>query len=219
MLFSFILLATLTPSVVSFGIILVPTALRKTDVPAAPFSPEPHTTGCQRGEEVPFARSHTALREKNDEASSIFKNGDRSLYDFLSSPGDPAQVPTGGSNYFFYNDEIISHLHGYMLLVGLFEARDELFLAAFFGFAGAAAAGTLAGILPANPRVPALVAVLTYILTIVVRYGVGYDPMWFASSIDYAGPADSAILWESGICGLNAIWGLLLWKWFQARNN
>ena len=72
-----------------------------------------------------------------------------------------------------------------------------------------AAGLTVAGALPANPRVPAVVAALTMAVTVGTRFVVGYEPMWFASPLHYTGPADSALYWESGICALNVLWGLM----------
>jgi len=146
---------------------------------------------------------------------SMMTRTNNPVYEMLSSPNDPIRR----SNFNFYNDEVISHLHGYMLLVGLFGARDELFFGTFLGLAGGAAAGTLAGALPANPRVPGMVALLTFLVTATTRYGLGYEPMWFASSLEYTGPADSAFVWEATICALNAIWGLLLWQSWQTKKN
>jgi hypothetical protein len=157
-------------------------------------------------------------REKKDVAMMMSPTNNNPVYELLSSPNDPIMKR---SNMNFYNDEVISHLHGYMLLVGLFGARDELFLGTFLGLAGGAAAGTLAGALPANPRVPGMVAVLTFSLVAMTRYGLGYEPMWFASSssLEYTGPADSAFIWEATICALNAIWGLFLWQSWCTRKN
>lgn len=49
--------------------------------------------------------------------------GNSALYEMLAGPG--LDDEKAGTN-FFYNDEVISHLHGYMLLVGLFGARDPV---------------------------------------------------------------------------------------------
>jgi hypothetical protein len=155
--------------------------------------------------------------EKNDVSMMMSRTNNNPVYEMLTSPNDPI---IERSNMNFYKDEAISHLHGYMLLVGLFGAHDELFLVTFLGLAGGAAAGTLAGALPANPRVPGMVAVLTFFATTIIRYGLGYEPMWFASSpLQYTGPADYAFILEATICALNAIWGLFLWQSWQTREN
>ena len=121
------------------------------------------------------------------------------IYQLLSTPRDDEP----GRCNFFYNDEVMSHLHGYMLLVGLFAARDETFLLAFGAFASIAAGATLSGNLPANPRVPAVVAISTLAITWLCRYGVGYEPMF----VRYEGPTDAALYFEIGICALNMAWG------------
>jgi hypothetical protein len=66
----------------------------------------------------------------------------------------------------------------------------------------------MAGELPANPRVPAAVAMATLTVTLVCRYVVGYEPMFFADALDYSGPADTAIFWEMAISFLNIGWGV-----------
>mmetsp|Transcript_1748 Transcript_1748/g.2435 ORF Transcript_1748/g.2435 Transcript_1748/m.2435 type:complete len:239 (-) Transcript_1748:163-879(-) len=109
---------------------------------------------------------------------------------------------------FFYNDQVMSHLHGYMFLIGGLAAHDETFFFSFLALASAAAGATLVGALPANPRVPGMVAVLTLILTGTLRYVVGYEPMFFASQ-GYTGPDDSALQFEIAVSALNIGWGLL----------
>lgn len=84
----------------------------------------------------------------------------------------------------------------------------QTFLISFIMLAIAAAGAALAGKLPANPRVPALVAVGTLVVTLTCRYIVGFEPMLFANELDYTGPANSALYWEIAICVLNVAWGL-----------
>jgi hypothetical protein len=90
-----------------------------------------------------------------------------------------------------------------MLLVGLFLARDETFLLAFGALASIAGGATALGNLPANPRVPAVVAMTTLAITWLCRYGIGYEPML----VSHEAPADSALYFEIGICVLNMAWG------------
>ena len=127
------------------------------------------------------------------------------MYKLLSTPRD--EKP--GQCNFFYNDEVMSHLHGYMLLIGLFAAADQTFLLAFAAFASLAAGSTLAGYLPANPRVPALVAFLTLVVTCMCRYVSGYEAMFFASALHYEGPTERALYFEILVCAINVAWGLL----------
>ncbi len=108
---------------------------------------------------------------------------------------------------FFYNDEVVSHLYGYVYLVGLFAAQDALFLGSFLLLSGLAAYATEQSILPANPRVPAIIAILTLATTLTVRYLLGYEPPVGLILDGYQGPTDVALLFEVGICLLNAIWG------------
>lgn len=126
------------------------------------------------------------------------------VYQLLSTPRD--QKP--GQCNFFYNDEVMSHLHGYMLLVGLFAAADQTFLLAFATFASLAAGFTLAGYLPANPRVPALVALLTLFVTCICRFVIRHEAMFFASELNYQGPTENALLFEILVCAINVAWGL-----------
>jgi hypothetical protein len=44
------------------------------------------------------------------------------IYQLLSTPRDNKP----GRSNFFYNDEVVSHLHGYMFLVGSLAAYDEV---------------------------------------------------------------------------------------------
>ena len=75
--------------------------------------------------------------------------------------------------------------------------------------AGVAAGATSAGLLPANPRVPAAVAAVTLAFTTLYRYCIGGpEPMLFAESLKYSGPADSCPWWEAAICSANVAWGL-----------
>lgn len=130
------------------------------------------------------------------------------LYKALATP-DESKC---GRSDFFYNDEVISHLHGYMLLVGLFAAQDEDFLISFLVFAGMAAAATLAETLPANPRVPALVAAATFVTTLACRSLLPYEPL-FKSSFD------KAPYFEALVCFLNIAWGVWgTWKTKKKTN-
>lgn len=67
-------------------------------------------------------------------------------------------------------------------------------------FASAAATATLAGTLPANPRVPAIVAAGTLAVTVLCRNLLGYEPM-FESSFE------KAPYFEVLVCFLNVAWG------------
>jgi hypothetical protein len=56
---------------------------------------------------------------------------------------------------FIYNDKVRSHLHGYVLLVGLFCSCQSQIRLSFAAFASLAAGFTLARYLPSNSCVPA----------------------------------------------------------------
>lgn len=124
------------------------------------------------------------------------------LYQLLSTTRE--ELP--GQCNFFYNDEVMSHLHGYMLLVGLFIASDPTFVLVFGVLATISAGATELGLLPANPRVPALVAVLTLIMTCLCRYGISYEPLAGIWN-DYERPTESALYFEMLVCFLNVTWG------------
>lgn len=57
---------------------------------------------------------HATANDNNDNRNAV--------YDFLATPNETEP----GSCNFFYTDEVMSHLHGYMLLFGLFAAQDEV---------------------------------------------------------------------------------------------
>jgi hypothetical protein len=67
--------------------------------------------------------SSSSLAGKKSEAQP--REEERTIYQLLSTPRDKNRKP-GGSNMFFYNDEVASHLHGYMFLVGGLLALDEV---------------------------------------------------------------------------------------------
>lgn len=134
------------------------------------------------------------------------------VYKKLSTLGreDIESCPNSGN--FFYNDEVMSHLQGYMYLIGFFGGQDGLFVASFFIWNSIGAYMTQSSFLPANPRVPAIIAVMTFVTTAVFRNGLAWDPVtdFFTTALpDYGGPADPAWMYELGICALNIGWGLL----------
>jgi hypothetical protein len=99
-------------------------------------------------------------------------------------------------------------LHGYMLLVGLFVASDPTFVVVLtvFGVLATILAGaTELGNLPTNPRVPAVVAMMTLAVTCFCRYGICYEP--FAGVLNYESPTESARYFEMLVCVLNVAWG------------
>jgi hypothetical protein len=128
------------------------------------------------------------------------------------------QKPNRGN--FFYNDEVSSHLYGYMYLVGFFAAQDPLFLGAFLVLSGLAAWATQEDLLPANPRVPAMIAVATFAATISCRYVVGLEvSMEDMLGEVYQGPTDYALAFEFGISTLNVLWGLFgTWQTKEQRD-
>ena len=126
------------------------------------------------------------------------------VYSLLATDRD--QKPNRGN--FFYNDEVMSHLYGYMYLVGFFFAQDPLFLGSFLIFSASAAWATQSAILPANPKVPGVIACLTLATTLASRYLLGYEPSLESLLGDqYQGPTDYALPLECLICFLNASWG------------
>jgi hypothetical protein len=126
------------------------------------------------------------------------------VYSLLATDRD--QKPNRGN--FFYNDEVISHLYGYMYLVGFFFAQDPLFLGSFLIYSILAAWATQSSILPANPRVPGAIACFTLATTLTGRYLLGYEPSLEPLLGDqYQGPTDYALLLECLVCFLNASWG------------
>mmetsp|Transcript_49568 Transcript_49568/g.112520 ORF Transcript_49568/g.112520 Transcript_49568/m.112520 type:complete len:231 (-) Transcript_49568:65-757(-) len=126
------------------------------------------------------------------------------VYQLLSA--EPRSIERPGSDH-FYNDEVASHLHGYIFLTGGLAAHDEVFVFAFLALAASAAGATLVSALPANPRVPAAVAGGTLVITLIFRYGFGIEPTYFAETLSYRGPASNAAYWEAGIVALNVCWG------------
>ena len=119
------------------------------------------------------------------------------IYRWLSSPtpkDPPAQSQQSNHNMFhFYNDEVMSHLHGYMLLVGTLALQERtVFLQSFLPYAIIAAAATYFEYLPANPRVPAIVAVATLATCAA------------AGALQVSNDA----VWIGGICAVNIAWGL-----------
>lgn len=60
----------------------------------------------------------TAIKARDNSAEATRRNP---VYQLLSTSEDCKP-----GLEFFYNDEVISHLHGYVFLVGLFGAKDEV---------------------------------------------------------------------------------------------
>jgi hypothetical protein len=98
------------------------------------FRPCAHPTGTgslTKQHSLPFIRltttgrfpSSSSLAMKNFETQP--PEEERTIYQLLCTPRDRNRKP-GGSNIFFYNDEVASHLHGYMFLVGGLLALDEV---------------------------------------------------------------------------------------------
>eukprot|EP00536_Pseudo-nitzschia_multiseries_P008648 jgi/Psemu1/287941/fgenesh1_pg.222_\ len=149
--------------------------------------------------------SLSSLREKmidNDASSSNSNNN--AAFAMLATDRD--NKPNQGN--FFYNDEVISHLYGYMYLVGFFAAQDGLFLGSFFIASSVAAWATQQELLPCNPRIPAIAAGLTLASTVVLRYIVGFEPpLETILGESYQGPTESSAMFELVICLLNIGWG------------
>jgi hypothetical protein len=96
------------------------------------FRPCAHPTGSLTKEHIlPFIRLTTigkfpcssSLAGKKFETEAHKEK--QTIYRLLCTPRDKNRKP-GGSNIFFYNDEVASHLHGYMFLVGGLLALDEV---------------------------------------------------------------------------------------------
>lgn len=139
--------------------------------------------------------------ENDDDNTVVIKN---IAFSTLSTARD--NKPNKGN--FFYNDEVISHLYGYMYLVGFFVAQDGLFLGNFFVVSSLAAWATQQTLLPCNPRIPALVAATTLASTLVFRYVIGFEPpLGTLLGETYQGPTESSALFELVICLLNIGWG------------
>lgn len=125
---------------------------------------------------------------------------------FATLSTDRDNTPNQGN--FFYNDEVISHLYGYMYLVGFFAAQDGLFLGNFLVISSVTAWATQQSLLPCNPRIPALTATMTLSLTLFLRYVIGFEPPFEAILGDaYQGPTEFSALFELAICLLNIGWG------------
>lgn len=125
---------------------------------------------------------------------------------FATLSTDRDNAPNQGN--FFYNDEVISHLYGYMYLVGLFAAQDGLFLGNFLVLSSITAWATQESLLPCNPRIPAATAASTLALTFILRYVIGFElPIEALLGETYQGPTESAALFELAICLLNIGWG------------
>lgn len=193
--------------------------------PSTPFqSPAllAHSTNTNIHSRMTVASTTTTVfgqqRGTEDEAE---RKDQTPIYQFLCTPRDNTKNRRPGGSNFFYNDEVASHLHGYMFLVGTFAARDETFVLMFCLLASLAAGATLAGYLPANPRVPAMVAIGTLASTYLLRFGIGYEFQMFG--YDHQVPADdfgramedSGFALEAAICALNVAWGV--WGSWQTK--
>lgn len=87
---------------------------------------------------------------------------------------------------------------------------EQTFVLVFCAFASAAAGATLAGIVPANPRVPAIVALFTLMITYLLRFVIGYEILLVEGD---SGPSESALALEVAVCALNIAWGMFgSWK-------
>jgi hypothetical protein len=87
---------------------------------------------------------------------------------------------------------------------------EQTFVLVFCAFASAAAGATLAGIVPANPRVPAIVAMFTLMTTYLLRFVIGYEILLVEGD---SGPSESALALEVAVCALNIAWGMFgSWK-------
>lgn len=93
------------------------------------FRPYAHPLTKQHS--LPFIRLATIGRFPSSSSLAVRKSEtqspeeERTIYQLLCTPRDKNRKP-GGSNIFFYNDEVASHLHGYMFLVGGLLALDEV---------------------------------------------------------------------------------------------
>ncbi len=156
----------------------------------------------------PSNRRNIVLREgtsgEDDSRTTTTTTTTRNfVFEALSTDRD--MTPNQGT--FFYNDEVISHLYGYMYLVGFFAAQDGLFLGNFLLLSSVTAWATQESLLPCNPRIPALTAAMTLGLTFVLRYGLGFEPPVQSLMESYQGPTESAVWFETIICVLNIGWG------------
>lgn len=162
---------------------------------------------------VPCKRQSQTLHASKSPENSDEKNR---LYTLLETGRD--QKPNRGN--FFYNDEVSSHLYGYIYLVGFFAAQDPIFLGSFLLYSGLAAWATQEDWLPANPRVPAVIAAITFATTIVCRFGFGWElPLQDVLGEVYQGPTEHALPFEFGITILNIFWGLFgSWQTKEQRD-
>jgi hypothetical protein len=161
-------------------------------------------SGTKSSQKLSLSTTTTKAVEKN------------ALYSLLATGRD--QKPNRGN--FFFNDEVSSHLYGYMYLVGFFFAQDPLFLLSFLLYSAVAAWATQESILPANPRVPAVTAVATLATTLIVRYGLGVElPVQDLIGDVYKGPTEYALVLECAICSLNILWGVFgTWQTKEQRD-
>lgn len=150
-------------------------------------------------------RVGTILQSKRTVGDTPSKNATPQNIFYSSLSTDRDQSPNQGT--FFYNDEVSSHLYGYVYLVGLFAAQDSLFLGTFFVLSSASAWATQESMLPCNPRIPALTAGLTLGVTVLARYGLGLEPDLQGLLPDYQGPSEAAFRFEAVITTLNILWG------------
>jgi hypothetical protein len=164
------------------------------------------TTIRQRGVQVVRRNSNSLLAKSDeddeDESSQSKKNF---VFTALATSNDSCKPNQGN---FFYNDEVISHLYGYVYLVGFFLVQDGLFMGIFFGLSSLSFLATQSSLLPPNPRVPALVALLTLSITLFLRYIIGFEPpLEMILGESYQGPTESSTMFEFIICLMNFIWG------------
>jgi hypothetical protein len=161
----------------------------------------------QRGVQVLRRSSNLLLAKRiddEDDGTSQTKNKNF-VFTALATSND-SRKPNQGN--FFYNDEVISHLYGYVYLVGFFLVQDGLFMGIFFGLSSLSFLATQSSLLPPNPRVPALVAVLTLSITLFLRYIIGFEPpLEMILGESYQGPTESSTMFEFIICLMNFIWG------------
>lgn len=152
---------------------------------------------------VPATRITHCLKGNRMDGATGDSNTENVAFAMLSTDRD--NKPNQGN--FFYNDEVISHMYGYMYLVGFFAAQDGLFLGNFLVLSSVTAWATQESLLPCNPRIPAITAAMTLTLTFFLRYAVGFELPLEAVLEDYQGPTESAALFELIICALNIGWG------------
>ena len=144
-----------------------------------------------------------SLRATRKDGTSGKSDANSPVFAALSTERD--NKPNQGN--FFYNDEVISHLYGYVYLVGFFAAQDALFLGTFLVLSSASAWATQQALVPCNPRIPALTAATTLAVTVILRYGLGVELPLENLFESYEGPTESSALLEALICALNVGWG------------